>query len=95
MKTYTIRRRSGWASTRELEVAGKRSARVGSEMTDKVRWIRSYAVIEDDGRIGTVCIYQAVSPEAIREHARAADLPATEINEVAATIVVNEDPIAV
>jgi len=28
------------------------------------------------------------------EHARAADLPATEINEVAATIVINEDPVA-
>ncbi|HEX5133532.1 MAG TPA: nickel-binding protein [Candidatus Krumholzibacteria bacterium] len=95
MKTYAIRRRSGWESTRELEVAGKRSARVGSTMPDKVRWIRSYAVVEEDGRIGTVCIYQAVSPEAIREHAAAAELPATEINEVAATIVVNEDPVAV
>ena len=95
MKTYAIRRRSGWESTRELEVAGKRSARVGSEMTDRVRWIRSYAVHEDDGRIGTVCIYEAVSPEAIREHAKAAGLPATEINEVAATIIVNEDPVAV
>lgn len=95
MKTYVIRRRSGWESTRALEVAGKRSARVGSEMPDKVRWIRSYAVHEEDGRIGTVCIYQAVSPEAIREHARIADLPATEITEVAATIIVNEDPVAV
>ena len=45
-------------------------------MSDDVRWIRSYVLDEGDG-VGTVCIYQASSPEAIRAHAAAADLPVT------------------
>lgn len=93
MNTYIILRRSGWDSSRNLEVAGKRSARVGQEeMSDKVKWIRSYALQEPDGKVGTVCVYQATDPEALREHASRADLPADEIIPVAATIVVNADP---
>lgn len=93
MKTYVVLRRSGWDSPRNLEVAGKRSARVGTEeMSDKVRWIRSYALQEDDGTIGTVCIYQATDPDALREHASRAGLPADEVIPVASTIIVNEDP---
>jgi hypothetical protein len=61
-------------------------------MPDRVRWIRSYVVNEDDGTLGTVCIYQAVSPEAIREHARRVGMPADEIFPVARTVVVREDP---
>ena len=41
-------------------------------MPDDVRWIRSYVLAEQDGSVGTVCIYQATSPEAIRAHAQAA-----------------------
>jgi hypothetical protein len=47
---------------------------------------------ETDGSVGTVCVYQASSPEAIREHARRADLPADEIVEVSGTVVVRPDP---
>src|SRR5947209_17729743 len=93
MNTYTIRRRSAWATARELELAASRSARVGSEeMPDRVRWIRSYVVEEEDGRLGSLCIYQATDPEAIREHARRASLPANEITLVVRTVVVREDP---
>lgn len=93
MKTYAILRRRGWESPRALEVAGKRSARVGTEeMPDKVKWIRSYAIQEEDGSIGTICIYQANDPDAAREHARRADLPADEVIPVVSTIIVNEDP---
>jgi len=60
-------------------------------MTDDVRWIRSYVLQEDGGSVGTVCIYQS-SPEAIRKHAGAADLPVDEIVKVADTVVVREDP---
>jgi hypothetical protein len=42
--------------------------------------------------LGTVCIYQATSPEAIREHASRAMLPVDEIIEVADTVVVRPDP---
>lgn len=93
MKTYAIRRRRNWQDAAELEAAAARSARVGNdEMPTKVRWIRSYVVQEDDGRLGTVCIYQAVDPDAIREHAERAGLQADEIVPVVRTVVVRPDP---
>jgi hypothetical protein len=95
MKTYVIRRRNAWKSSDELETTASRSARIGNEdMPDRVRWIRSYVVQEDDGTLGTVCVYQAVSPEAIRDHAGRVGMPADEITEVANTVIVREDPIA-
>jgi hypothetical protein len=93
MDTYVILRRSGWATPEDLEEAAERSAKVGDEeMADDVRWIRSYALAEEDGMVGTVCVYQATSPEAIREHASRADLPADEIISVADTVIVRPDP---
>jgi len=95
MKTYAIRRRNAWKTAEELEAAASRSAKIGNEdMPDEVRWIRSYVVEEHDGTLGTVCIYQAVSPEAIRDHAGRVGMPADEITEVANTVIVREDPIA-
>ena len=91
MDTYVIFRRSGWSSAEELGEAAGRSTAEGERMSDDVRWIRSY-VLEDDRGVGTVCIYQATSPEAIRAHAAAADLPVDEIVKVADTVVVNTDP---
>jgi thiamine biosynthesis protein ThiC len=93
MNTYVILRRSGWRSPEELQEAAARSKRVGDEeMSDDVRWIRSYVLEENGGSVGTVCIYQATSPEAIREHASRADLPADEIIPVAHTVLVRPDP---
>jgi hypothetical protein len=95
MQTYVILRRSAWADADELGVAAERSAKVGNEeMPDDVRWIRSYVLQEPDGRVGTVCIYQATSPEAIAEHAKRAELAADQIIPVADTVVVREDPVA-
>ena len=42
--------------------------------------------------VGTVCVYQASSPEAIRKHGQNADLPVDEIIRVADTVIVREDP---
>ena len=93
MKLYAILRRGGWRSGAELEEAAARSTRVGNEeMADEVRWIRSYVLDEGGGSVGTVCIYQATSPEAIRKHASLADLPVDEIIAVDDTVVVREDP---
>jgi thiamine biosynthesis protein ThiC len=93
MDTYVILRRSGWRSPEELGVAAERSTRVGDdEMSDDIRWIRSYVLEEDGGSVGTVCIYQATSEEKIREHASRADLPADEIIKVADTVLVRPDP---
>jgi len=93
VNTYVILRRSGWRSPEDLQTAAERSAKVGDEeMSDDIRWIRSYVLEEDGGSVGTVCIYQATSPEAIREHAGRADLPADEIISVADTVLVRPDP---
>jgi hypothetical protein len=93
MDTYVILRRSGWRSGPDLEQAAERSRQVGDEeMSDDIRWIRSYVLEEDGGSVGTVCIYQATSPEAIMEHARRADLPADEVIKVADTVLVRPDP---
>jgi hypothetical protein len=93
MNLYAILRRSGWSSPEELQEAAARSTRVGNEeMPDEVRWIRSYVLEEGGGSVGTVCIYEATSPEAIRRHASLADLPVDEIIAVADTVVIRPDP---
>ena len=93
MQTYVILRRGGWKTGEELEKAAARSRDVGdNQMSDDIRWIRSYVLGEDSGEVGTVCIYQASSPEAIKEHASKADLPCDEIIAVADTVLVRPDP---
>jgi sporulation protein YlmC with PRC-barrel domain len=93
MNLYAILRRSGWRSPGDLQEAAGRSARVGDgEMADDIRWIRSYVLAERDGTVGTVCVYQASSPEAIRAHAASADLPVDEIIAVSDTVIVRPDP---
>ena len=93
MDTYVILRRNGWPNPAALQEAAARSSQVGDEeMSDDIRWIRSYVLEEGGEAVGTVCIYQATSPEAIREHAQRADLPADEIISVADTVIVRPDP---
>ena len=93
MQTYVILRRGGWATPADLAEAAARSTAEGDQMADDIRWIRSYVLAEQDGSVGTVCIYQASSPEAIRAHAAAAELPVDEIIAVADTVVVRPDPV--
>jgi hypothetical protein len=93
MDLYVILRRSGWRSPEELGEAAARSTAEGERMEEDVRWIRSYVLEEGEG-VGTVCIYEATSPEAIRRHAAAADLPVDEIIRVADTVIVRPDPVA-
>jgi hypothetical protein len=93
MQLFVIRRRSAFADIPDLEQAAARSKHVGEvDMPDRVRWIRSYVVSEPDGRIGTVCVYQAVDAAAISEHARQAQIAADEIAPVLDTVLVRPDP---
>ena len=93
METYVILRRGGWRTADDLRDAASRSTAEGERMADDVRWIRSYVLAERDGSVGTVCVYEATSPEAIRRHAAAADLPVDEIVKVGDTVVVRPDPV--
>ena len=93
METFVILRRSGWPTTDELKAAEDRSIAEGGRMPDDVTWIRSYVLDERDGSVGTVCVFQASSPEAIRTHATAADLPVDEIVKVTDTVIVRPDPL--
>lgn len=92
MKTYIILRRSGWNSPEELQYAAARSENAGETMTDDIKWIRSYVMEESAGKLGTVCIYEASSAEAIRQHAEMALLPVDEIIPVMDAVVKRPGP---
>ncbi len=93
MQTYVILRRSAWDSEEELDEAAGLSQQVADEdMDDRVRWIRSYVLAEEDGTLGTVCIYQAEDEDAIMEHANRAELPADEVIPVTNTVIIRDDP---
>lgn len=92
MNLYAILRRDGFADGPKLQEAAARSTEIGDGMPSDIRWIRSYVLGEHSGALGTVCIYQASSEAAIRQHAGAADLPVSEIIPIADTVVVRPDP---
>ena len=92
MNEYGVLRRGAWRTYADLAAALERAAYVASEqMPDHVRWVRSYVLGEDRGEAGTVCIYQAISPEAIRRHATRAGLPVDEIIAIVGTVVGTHD----
>ena len=94
MNTYAIRRLQAWGSPEEVQAIAKRAKEVAdSEFPTEVRWIRSYVIAESDGTLGSVCIYQAVSDDAIRRHSHRTGMPADEILEVADTVVIRPDPV--
>ena len=93
MQLYAILRRGGWRSPEDLQEAAERSTKVGDEdMPDDIKWIRSYVLEEGGGSVGTVCIYQATSEDAIRKHGELADLPVDEVIPIADTVLVRPDP---
>ena len=92
MQLYGILRRNGWATPDDLKAAAERSTAEGDKEGSGVRWIRSYVLAEESGEVGTFCVYESDSPEAIRAHAKAADLPADEVVPIADTVIVRPDP---
>ena len=95
MQLYTIRRLNAWSSVEEVQEVAARSKQVADdEFPQDVRWIRSYVLAEEDGTLGSLCVYEATNPEAIREHARRVGMPADQITPVAETVVIRPDPVA-
>jgi Protein of unknown function (DUF4242) len=93
MQLYTIRRRQAWGSPEEVQAVAKRAKEVAdSDFPDEVRWIRSYVLADNDGTLGSLCVYQAVNADAIRRHSQRVGMPADEINEALETVLVRPDP---
>ena len=93
MQTYVILRRSAWGTPEELDAAAQLSKQIADEqMADDIRWIRSYVLDEVAGAVGTVCVYQATSAEAIRDHANRVGMSTDEVIPVADTVVIRPDP---
>jgi Protein of unknown function (DUF4242) len=92
VELYGILRRNGWPTGDDLQAAAARSTEEGDKDGSGVRWIRSYVLSEESGQLGTFCVYEADSPEAIRAHAQASDLPVDEIVPIADTVIVRPDP---
>jgi hypothetical protein len=93
MNTYAIRRKQAWRSPEEVEQVAARSKEVAdSDFPADIRWIRSYVIAEEDGTLGSICIYQASSPETIRRHAHRVGMPADDILDVADLVVIRPDP---
>jgi hypothetical protein len=93
MELFMIRRRTAWKSPDELGATAERSKQVAEDdFPDEIRWIRSYVISEPDGSLGTVCIYQAASEDAVRRHADKVEMPADEVLPIADTVVVRPDP---
>jgi hypothetical protein len=93
VNTYVVVRRGAWQTVDGFREAAKRAESALEWAPDDASWIRSYLLTEPDGCIGTVCVFQATSPEAVRAHARRAGLPVDEIVAVTETLVVRPDPV--
>jgi Protein of unknown function (DUF4242) len=87
MDLYAVVRRSG-RTAEDLAPAGEPSARARDEAPEHVRWIRDDILNEGGGAVGTVCLYEATSPEAIREHISREGLPADEIVPIVDMVLV-------
>jgi hypothetical protein len=82
MPRYIIERDVGEIDMEELPAIGRKSNEILDAM-DGVVWIRSY-ISEAEGKI--YCEYDAPNPEAVKEHARLAGLPANKISEISMEI---------
>jgi sporulation protein YlmC with PRC-barrel domain len=93
MDLYMIRRRTGWKTPEELQATAQRSKDVAeADFPQDIAWIRSYVISEEDGQLGTLCIYQASSEDAVRQHADKVGMPADEVRPIADTVIVRPDP---
>src|SRR5262249_54452973 len=85
MPRYVIQRNLGHATTEQLDAAAKHSKAVREERFPDIRWEHSHVVQTKDGLV-TYCIYAGPGEARLREHARAAGLPADAVWELVADI---------
>jgi hypothetical protein len=91
MNTYLIFRRN-LCTPEDLPEVDRRSQAELDVRAETVRKLRSYVFEEPDGSLGAICIYDAVSEEAVREHGACADVKVSEVVPAAAIDVHRPDP---
>ena len=93
MQMYVILRRGGWKSPADLQRAAQRGScrRRGHARRHPLDPHYSRRA----GARSAPCASTTSSPEAIRKHAKLADLPVDEIIAIADTVIINPDPVAV
>ena len=91
-KVYLVRRRCAWPTLEGFDASATMARRVADdEMPLEVVWLNSYAVHEQDGTLGTFCLYQAIGPDALHDHAARSGMPADEILPVLGRVVFRDD----
>jgi hypothetical protein len=83
---YVVPRTRAWRSEEELAAALDCVPAVNETLRDKIRWVRSYIVSEDDGTFSAFCVYEASGPDVLTEHAESLGLPTDSINRVVHTV---------
>ena len=92
MNKYIILRRHAWCDAAELERAASRASRVCiEELSDRLRWLRTYVCVDDDGTLASVCVFEATDSEIVREHARRAGLSCDAVLPLARTVLVEDE----
>lgn len=81
MPRYLIQRKLGEVADAQLKEAAVHSKRVREEKFPDIQWDHSHVVRTGDGLM-TFCVYEAPSTERVREHAKAAGLPADTIHVI-------------
>lgn len=71
----------GQASASELQAISQKSCAVLNELGPSVQWVESFVTPDK-----IYCVYNAVSEELVREHARRGGFPADRVSPVVARI---------
>lgn len=91
-RVFLVRRHGIGSDRAQFEQRLATSRRIANQdMPSEVSWLRTYALSETGGSLGSACLYQAIDPGALREHARRAGLPVDEITPVLGRLVFRED----
>jgi len=85
MPRYIVQRNLGKVTEQELEAAARKSKQVREASFPDITWEHSHVVRTKNGMV-TYCVYGGPSVDRIKEHARAAGLPADEVYDLVADV---------
>ena len=77
----------------EMPEVGRRSRKTIEQTYPEIEWEHSHVVVDDDGTVFTYCVYEAPSPEVVREHAQDLGNHTLEsVKEIAADVSPSDFP---